>query len=96
MRLEFGNPDHIAMRKKYEGKMTLNDVVRKLNNKIKCPECGKMRPILEHIVEHDIENKQIMIGFCPHADCPDHPDHREHDMMEHWSGWINYDGKPVY
>ena len=87
MKLEFGNPEHIKLKKRVERKLSFAEYKKKL--KVKCPTCKQS---LE-VCDVDIERKYILWAGCTNTKCVECILHDDHDLQYHWDGSTDLKGK---
>ena len=87
MRLEFGNPEHIRLKKDVERKLSFAEYKKKL--KVKCPTCKQS---LE-VCDVDLERKYILWAGCTNENCIECPINSGYGMKYTWDGCTDLKGK---
>lgn len=81
MRLEFGNPEHIAKVKKDSA----NAIAENLLKTLKCPKC---KAKANHCFSADIDEDSYGINFACKESCPNYPFMREDEDIDQYEEMV--------
>jgi transcription elongation factor Elf1 len=88
MRLEFGNPKHIELKKSYERTKDIESLKLKLKGKVRCPFCSAIK---KEVVDYNLSEGWILWEGCGTAGCRDNGASNNYDAS--WDGMTDLNGK---